>query len=109
MKCSEIIEVVLVLVEIHLYFFLLLGDLFGSHISNKFVDILIFDFFLFCAHDVLHILIHDIHPFLLSHEPLHRILVVHSFHFIVGAAHDLCHSRHHILHGLANTHLLQSK
>ncbi len=86
----------------------MLGDLFCSHISNKFIYILILDLLLFPSHDVLHVLIHHIHPLFLSHEPFHRVLVVHSLHFVICTAHDLCHPRHHILHGFAHAHLLES-
>ena len=92
MNTSEIIEIIFVLIQVHFYLLLLLGNLFGSHISDKFVNILILNFFLLCSHDVLDVLIHHIHPLLLSHEPLHGVLVVHSLHFIVGTTHYLCHA-----------------
>lgn len=106
---SQIIEIILVLVEVHFHLLLVLGHLLCSHLADQLVHVLVLDLLLFSAHYVLNVLVHHVHAFLLSHEALHRLLVVHALHLIVGAAHYLGHSRHHVLHGLIHAHLLQSE
>jgi len=87
----------------------LFGNLLLSHIVDQFIHVFIFNFLLITLHDVLNILIHHIHPLLLSHKPFHGLLIIFAFHLIVGPTHYLGHPRHNILHGLTHAHLLQPK
>ena len=61
------------------------------------------------VHDVLDVLIHDVHSFFFSHETFDGLLVVLAFHFVGGAVHYLAHVGHDVLHRIVDDHLLESK
>lgn len=83
------------------------GHLLLLHIIDQLIDIIILDLLLIPLHYILHVLIHHIHALLLSHEPLHGLLIVIVLHLVIGSAHYFGHPRHHVGHGFVDAHLLQ--
>lgn len=106
---SDVIELVLVLVQVHLDLLVLLGHRLVGHVVDQLVHVTVLDLLFLRVHDVLHILVHHRHALLLSHEPFHGLLHALVLHLVARRAHDLGHPAHDILHGLVDCHLLQLK